>query len=187
MNLKAVKAKKEILDKFQNLSLIMQIDNNDKRLVEELDYKTFLSILSFKSAQFNSPCYERRLQLKGCKKIPPSENKGDFKFPMFEKNIELKMSFSNKENKINIRQIRIWQDCDYIICFCDFNNINHKCYFLTHEQMMEEVKKRGSATHGTLTANKENKNIEYSITLNIDSDWDLKYTANKELKTFIFS
>lgn len=35
MNLKAVKAKKEILDKFQNLSLIMQIDNNDKRLVEE--------------------------------------------------------------------------------------------------------------------------------------------------------
>lgn len=186
-NLKVNEAKKEILSKLNGLEKILKISDDDSRLIEELDFELFLKILSFKTAQFNAPCYERRLILKGCKKIPANKNCGDFIFPNILNNIEFKMSFPNKASKINIRQIRLWQNCDYVICYCDYLNGRHLCYYLTHEQMEKEVNKRGSATHGTKIVNEQNKNIEYSITLDINNTiWD-KYIADDKLKNFIFS
>ena len=186
-NMKAKDVKKKIFSNFLDLKKIFFILDNDERLVEELDFDTFLAVLKFNNAQFNALCFERRLVLKGCEKYLPAENKGDFKFPNCDKNIELKMSFPNKRNKINIRQIRLWQDCDYIIGFCDYDNHEHKLYYLTHQQMVKEVTKRGTATHGTLKANENNENIEYSITINVDNNSWEKYEAPEELKNFVFS
>ena len=180
--------KKEIIQKVSNdnYRIIQTLFDNDCRQIEELPIDEFLAILSFKSAQFNAPAFERRLQLKGCRKLLPAENKGDFKLPMLDKEIELKMSFPNIGNNINITQIRLWQDCDYIITYCDYNNKNHKTYFITHEQMLNEIKKLGNACHGTKEANKENSKIEYGITLSLNNNvWDCY--LNNELNEFIYS
>lgn len=179
--------KKEIIEKNtnKNFQIIQSLLNDDKRKVEELPMEEFLAVLSFKTAQFNALAFERKLQLKGCKKIPPIEERGDFKFPMLEKEIELKMSFPNAGNKLNLRQIRPWQNCDYIVTFCDYNNKNHKTYFLTHGQMLKEISERGCATHGTSGANAQNNKIEYSITLDLkEHSWDC--FENKELNDFLY-
>lgn len=144
----------------------------------------FLLLLSNKTAQFNASCFERRLQLKGWKKLLPNLNRGDFSTNFGD--IELKMSFPNLGKKINLRQIRIWQPCNYVVVYCDYINFNHKVYFLSHEQMAQEIKTMGSAAHGTSQANKYNLNIEESVTLSIDNIWVSKY-FNLELKKFIFS
>lgn len=52
--------------------------------------------------------------------------------------------------------------------------------------MEQEIKTMGSAFHGTNQANEHNLNIEESITLSINNEWDSKY-SNLELKKFIFS
>lgn len=181
--------KKEILSKFcsPQLAIIQSLSNYDNRKVEELDINEFLAVLYFSNAQFNAPCFERRMSLKGWKKVPASDNNGDFKVKGFDRNIELKCSFPNKANTINLRQIRLWQDTDYIITFCDYCNYKHIVLFLTHEEMKEAVKKFGTASHGTSKANEENKNIEYSITIKLnDMEYWKKY-ENKKLMDFMFS
>lgn len=171
---KIKETKQRILKQFLRFSRISKLDDDSE--IETLPIESFLDVLSFSNAQFNAPAFERRLQvLHKWKKISPTENRGDFEVPGFVKSVELKTSFSNKANKINIRQIRLWQNCDYVVTYCDYNEFKHKTYFLTHNQMVEEVAKLGSATHGTKKANKRNLNVEYSITLNINNDWDKKY------------
>lgn len=171
---KIKETKQRILKQFLRFSRISKLDDDSE--IETLPIESFLDVLSFSNAQFNAPAFERRLQiLHKWKKISPTENRGDFEVPGFVKSVELKTSFSNKANKINIRQIRLWQNCDYVVTYCDYNEFKHKTYFLTHDQMVEEVAKLGSATHGTKEANKRNLNVEYSITLSINNDWDKKY------------
>lgn len=183
--IKTKEVKKKILNQLLRLSKVLEIDNESE--IEKLPIEDFLNILSFQNAQFGVPAFERRLQiLHNWEKIPPRENSGDFKVPGFAKPIELKTSFPNKANKINIRQIRLWQNCDYLITFCDYKDFKHKTYFLTHNEMVKEVNKLGTATHGTKIANKDNFNIECSITLNVNNDWDKKY-LREDLNNLLYS
>lgn len=183
--------KEEILKKYSSWQLqrVNNFTSFDFRSIEELPIKDFLAVLYLSNVQFNAPCFERRLALKGWQKIKSSENNGDFKIKGFERNVELKMSFPNKENKINIRQIRLWQNCDYIIAYCDSENEipKHIVLFLTHEQMIEQVKKYGSPMHGTKKANSVNKNVEYGIAINKANLNNWKQFENIKLLNFMFS
>ena len=145
--------------------------------------EVFFTVISVGTAQAKAPEAEKFIGRKmGWTKISPSLNKGDFKTP--ENNyIELKNSFSNKAGCLNLRQIRLWQEVDYYLCvYIDETNIaNSVVLLLTHEQMEEEVAACGCATHGTAVANANNQNIEYSITIKVDSpmmaQWIEKYNA----------
>lgn len=145
--------------------------------------EVFFTVISVGTAQAKAPEAEKFIARKmGWTKISPSLNKGDFETS--ENNyIELKNSFSNKAGCLNLRQIRLWQEVDYYLCvYIDETSIaNSVVLLLTHEQMEEEVAAYGSATHGTAFANANNQNIEYSITIKVDSpmmaQWIEKYNA----------
>lgn len=152
----------------------------------------FFNIIALASAQAKAPEFEKYIALKtGWTKILASENRGDYHTPE-NKYIELKASFTNKANHLNIRQIRLWQPIDmYLIIYVNHNNLaESKVYTLTHQQMEDEVIKSGSATHGTAEANEVNNNIEYSITIPMNNgvkqqEWDSLY-YNQELFNLIF-
>ena len=102
---KIKETKQRILKQFLRFSRISKLDDDSE--IETLPIESFLDVLSFSNAQFNAPAFERRLQvLHKWKKISPTENRGDFEAPGFVKPVELKISFSNKANKINIQ---IWR------------------------------------------------------------------------------
>ena len=156
------------------------------------DPQIFFDVISLGTAQAKAPEFEKYLSKKtGWTKISPKLNRGDYYDQKKNLYIELKASFTNKEECLNLRQIRLWQSVDYYLAiYIDHNMLaESRVYLLTHTQMCEEVQRYGSATHGTTLANKENTNIEYSVTIPMKSskrlEWDKKY-FNKELFDLIF-
>lgn len=152
--------------------------------------EVFFSAISVGTAQAKAPEVEKFIARKlGYIKISPSLNRGDFK-TSDDKYIELKNSFSNKDECLNLRQIRLWQKIDYYLCmYINETDLSKSIVMLlSHEQMEKEVAEHGSATHGTSTSNANNKNIEYSITLSVNGSpmksWIEKY-SNEELKAKI--
>ena len=90
-----------------------------------------------------------------------------------DKDHEIKSSLITSTNLcINIRQVRMWQNCEYIVLGVDVRSIYKPLgYFfkLTHLNMKCELKKyNASSSHGTKTANQKNINIEMSFTIKID-------------------
>lgn len=156
-----------------------------------IDYpEVFFSVISVGTAQAKAPEVEKFVARKlGYTKISPSLNRGDFK-TSDDKYIELKNSFSNKDECLNLRQLRLWQKIDYYLCmYINETDLSKSIVMLlSHEQMEKEVAEHGSATHGTSTSNANNKNIEYSITLSVNGSpiksWIEKY-SNEELKAKI--
>jgi hypothetical protein len=166
-------------------------ENKDIDFIEEIhNGKLFFSLISFKTAQYKAPAFERFLQKKlKWEKISASEDKGDF--IISEAYVELKTSFTNEAMCLNLRQIRLWQNIDYYLCFfIDDKNLFKKniAFKLTKDQMKEEVSIMGGFTHGTKEANALNENSEYSITLRIKEDnehfkrWKEKYLETNILK-----
>lgn len=154
--------------------------------LEEVDNAIlFYSLITSLSAQAKAPASETFV----CKKlalikIPAKENRGDAK----DKNglyYELKNSFTNVGQNLNLRQIRLWQPVDYYIVFyIDEEEITNSIFFkLTKEEMTREVELMGGYTHGTISANQDNKNIEYSITLDLKTNnnnlnrWKAQYLS----------
>ena len=129
----------------------------------------------------------------GLEEISASEDKGDARMSENGTCYEFKISFTNKAHKLNLRQIRLWQSIDYYYCaYIDEDNIDNSMFFiLTKEQMEQEVKMSGGYTHGTVAANAENENSEYSITVPIFSErsqiakrWRAQYLST-QLKDII--
>ncbi len=98
-------------------------------------------------------------------------DKGDF-IDKFGDHYEFKVSLSiDDAPKINLVQIRPWQNTNYY--FISFvyknNNVYAYCFKLSHKEMENEIKlTKMSPAHGTKTSLKDNKNIEYRLTLPID-------------------
>ena len=142
------------------------------------------------SAQKKAPMGEKFLCNKlNLKQIPSREDRGD---AVDENGIyyEFKNSFTNEAKNLNIRQIRLWQDIDFYICFyINEENLDDSIFFkLTKQEMEEEVELCGGYTHGTIQANAVNQHSEYSITIPIYNDknektkrWKKKYLS-PELK-----
>lgn len=95
---------------------------------------------------------------------------------------EFKTSFTNKGNKLNLRQIRLWQKVDNYYCFFINEEQFEKSliFTLTKEQMKDEVQLFGSATHGAAAANKNNECIEYSFTIDVYNDKNINTKRWKE-------
>lgn len=193
---------REIYDECQQkillLNIIQEYFNNNEIPINgephQIDDPTkFFNLIALGSAQAKAPEFEKFLARKtGWTKIKANQNRGDYHNSQDNTFIELKVSFTNKENNLNIRQIRLWQEVNYYLAiYVDHNNLlNSKVYLLTHEQMVDEVRKSGSATHGTAEANTLNTNIEYSITVPMNGgskqqEWDRLY-YNEELFHIIF-
>lgn len=178
---------KELLKKQETLNINVEECN---------DAVLFYTIISTSNAQTKAPLGEKFLcnKLK-LKRVQPSENRGDA-YDSNNKYYEFKNSFTNKGNTLNLRQIRLWQDIDYYYCvFINEDNLDDSLFFvLTKEQMMEEIILCNAGyTHGTIEANLNNVNKEYSITLPIYNDnnantkrWKEKYLSQEFKKKILY-
>lgn len=171
-----------LIEKY-NLSNLPQ-DKNLRDVIPNTD--DFFLLTYFMNAQRKAKEIELKfLDLLGGVAVPASKGRGDGL--VSGKYYELKTSTTNKDNKLNIRQIRPWQNVDYYLCsYIDELCVSKsKIYRLTKDEMHYEIDKIGGFTHGTNQANKNNKNIEYSITLPVYKDdhtdvsrWNERYWYN---------
>lgn len=159
----------------------LQRFTKDKIDINSLALSELIDICSLLTPQAKSPIYERWiLSHFDLKPLSASLGRGDG-IDANGNTYEVKISSSNSNKKINIRQIRLFQPIDYYIIgyIDDKENKNTIFYLLTHSQMSQEINKHGCPTHNTSYYNKSNDNIEYSITLKIDSEqekgWREKY------------
>lgn len=147
------------------------------------------------NAQTKAPMGEEFLcDILGLSRVSPRENRGDA-VDNLGKYYEFKNSFTNQNECLNVRQIRLWQNVDYYYCFyINENDLNESVFFvLTKEEMAQEVALCGGYSHGTIDANILNKNSEYSITIPVYNEentitkrWKEKYLSI-ELKNRIFN
>lgn len=149
------------------------------KTIEDFDTETFFRLAPALTPQAKSPLTEKFLGKKlGWEKISAKLDKGDFK-TQEGKFVELKVSYTNLAEQLNIKQIRLYQkDVDYYVCIYidDFGDLKQdsRVFLLTKEQMEQEVEQYGSFTHGTTAANKNNQNHEYSLVIPIKKEDDKK-------------
>ena len=163
------------------LNSVVRIRNEliDLTLEQVITEQEFYKISSMLTPQSRSPIWEKYFVRKhNCKKVNKKEERGDFK--KHGRYYEYKCSGYNQDNSVHIVQIRPWQECDYIIQ--SISDHGATTFVLTHTDMMLEMKNlKASRAHGT-QALVNNENIEYRMTLNIDSaDW--KRWINNYLKS----
>lgn len=190
---------KEALEKALKIQNILEeMQNKGMSLNEDIitcgnAYVYYTSTASL-SPQAKAPAGEKFLcNILGYSQVSSRENRGD----AVDKNgvyYEFKNSFTNQKQYLNIRQIRLWQEIDYYYCFyINEENLDESLFFvLSKQEMTEEVALCGGYTHGTIAANMDNKNSEYSITIPVYNDksektkrWKEKYLS-QELKNKIF-
>ena len=162
---KDIKKSQKVLNKIKSY---LEENNDVEDITDISDGELFYFLISKYSTQKKAVLAQTFIANKlGAKEIAASENQGDFVFENTKTYVELKHSFKNQAQNLNIRQIRLWQNVDYYYCFyVDEDNFdNSNFYILTKEQMKQEVELCGGATHGTIEANINNQNIEYSITI----------------------
>lgn len=154
-------------------SLVEQI-GSDKKWGFDKNWEDFMSGMSFLNPQSYGFRIENRLrnQLDAIRNSVNTNN-GDFK-DQKGVNYECKTSVLLKsDSKVNLVQIRPWQNADYYCVFFDMRNngFTPYCFKLTAEEMKEELSLTGATpAHGTYSANRANKNIEYRFSFGINSD-----------------
>lgn len=178
----------------QTLQALLKQERPDTNIEECENSLLFYTVISNYSVQRKAPLSDKYLIRKlGYQSVPASQDCGDA-CDDTGCYYEFKTSFTNKGNKLNLRQIRLWQPVDFYYCFFineeDFSQ--SLAFILTKEQMEEEAKLLGGATHGTVAANSENKRIEVSITIDVyntkneaNKRWHEKYLS-KELMEAVF-
>lgn len=193
MKIKQAKAQNQaILKRALSTAELFEQENMDEN--QELwkieNANLFYGLIAPNSAQSKAPSSEKFIANKlGVEKIKASLDRGDYYDASNDTYIELKNSFTNKAEKLNLRQIRLWQEVDFYYCiYIDHDSLNKSAvYVLTKDEMVEEVEIMGGFTHGTIGINAENTHSEYSITLSVKKNsnahkqrWDKKY-FDKEL------
>lgn len=142
----------------------------------------FYSSIASLNSQKKTPLSEQFLCNKlNYQRIPSSEDMGD----AIDENgliYEFKNSFTNKNQTLNLRQIRLWQPVDIYYCFyINEEDLDKSMFFeLTKNEMIKEVALCGGYTHGTKEVNKENVHKECSITIPVYSSRSEKTKRWKE-------
>ena len=134
------------------------------------------------TVQAKAPLGEKFLcNLLGFRRLSSRENRGDA-IDELGRYYEFKNSFTNQAKNLNIRQIRLWQEIDFYYCFyINEEDLSRSIFFvLSKEQMIEEVALCGGFTHGTIEANAVNQHCEYSITIPIYNNTNIKTKRWKE-------
>lgn len=116
------------------------------------------------------------------------QNRGDRRSILGEY-FEMKCSIFNTSNvKLNLVQIRPWQNTGYIFCVFDIrdlNNIQTQLFFLNKNQMeLEKTKCKVSSAHGTKITNLNNLHKEEAMRLEADgiiyNRWIVEYGISLE-------
>ena len=143
----------------------------DLTLKNKITEKDFYKITSLLSPQSRSVLWQNYyIKKNNCIKIPVDKDRGDF--IKDREYYEYKASGFNSDDKLNIVQIREWQNCSYIIQSIQ-NTGTVFTFRLTADEMKKEVVLcKASVAHGTKTSNVKNKNIEKRITIKKgDKNW----------------
>ena len=143
----------------------------DLTFEQEISEQDFYKISSVLTPQSRSPLWENYFIKKhDCERVSKNEDRGDFK--KNGRHYEYKSSGYNQNNSVNIVQIRLWQDCDYIIQ--SISDDRATTFVLTRAEMELEIDKlKASSAHGTKKALEFNKTKELRMSLKRDSaDWD---------------
>lgn len=174
-------------------NILQRYIDNGKNTLDDIEKGIdFFSAIAFLNAPSKSPKTEHFIRKKlQHNPIKSFEGQGDGeKDGIF---YEYKISFTNKNEKINALQIRLWQKIDYyILGYIDEINFNEsRLYLVPHKDMESLCNQYGSATHGTKDANDSNKNVEMSFRIEMKTENELlKLFENKyraiELEQLIF-
>ena len=163
--------KNELWDLVSQVSATQLIAKDDKWMAS-CDWEEFILLMSLKNPQSYGALIQNRIikELNG-QKVKPSLNRGD----IFINNDyhEIKASILTPTNNVmNLVQIRLWQEiCGYYCFAFDIrtkNKFNIYEYYLSHDQMNNEVDLLGSSAHGTKIVTAENKHNEKAIRINIE-------------------
>lgn len=163
----------------------------------DLPEKEFLKGMSLLNPQSYGSRIQNYIQRQlNAERNKASSNIGDIKF--LNKNLEVKTSLLTPDNcYLNMVQIRVFQPIDHYLCIAyDLRNLSEYdsyIFLLTHDEMLFECDKYGNAAHGTTTANKLNKNVEYRLGLKCEENnpmfmkWKKKYRMKNilEMKTHL--
>jgi hypothetical protein len=183
------------IDQFEQLKMMrftlhsmLEEINESKLWGFKATWENFMAGMVFLNPQSYGFRIENRLrfQLDAIRNNATSNN-GDFQ-DIEGNNYECKTSvLTTNSSQINLVQIRPWQNTDYYCIFFDMRNKGFKpyCFKLTAEEMKQELfLNNGTAAHGTLAANKVNRNIEYRFSFNLDDNdktfrrWKEKYLVD---------
>jgi len=146
----------------------------------------FVDLMSVLSPQSYGPRIQNRLIKElGLSPLKASDNQGDAINPTENICYEMKVSIISASNKcLNLVQIRLWQNVNYICLYYDSSSKKIEVFELTHEQMVKECDLLGSSAHGTKQANEHNRNKEIRFSLKIDEKdedyrrWKKLYKSN---------
>jgi hypothetical protein len=172
--------------------LLAQEKAMNKNQVEDgLLFDNFLAACYVKcSSQSYGPKIEKRVVNDfNFKKIPQKKGVGDFeftektKFPLFDFKVgdksELKISFLSADGSWNLIQLRPYEKFNYYIFLLidPIDNCGYEWFILKKEDV-NDLNFKLNAIHGTKESNKENKNIEYKLTVPKNGE---TYTKLKKL------
>jgi len=165
------------------------IMNNPLKLFNK-NWSTYIKMMMYLHPQsYGSKIQKRIVHELGLNSVNSRNDKGDF-IDKFGDHYELKVSLSiDDDPKINLVQIRPWQNTNYyFISFVYKNkNIYAYCFKLSHKEMENEIKlTKMSPAHGTKTSLKDNKNIEYRLTFPIDPNNEIFLRWFKNYRSGLF-
>jgi len=151
-----------------------QLIAKDEQWMDNCDWEEFTLLMSLKNPQSYGALIQNRIikKLNG-QKVKPSLNRGDIL--LNNDYHEIKASILTPTNNVmNLVQIRLWQEIKGYLCFAfdirTKNKFNIFQFYLSHDQMFEEVKMLGSSAHGTKIVTAENTHNEKAIRINIDDN-----------------
>lgn len=137
----------------------------------------FYRITSLMSSQMRARLWEKYfIEKYGFLRVRVKENRGDM--TKHGKYYEYKASGFNADGKLHLVQLRPWQNCDYIVQAISGDGA--KTYHLTKARMMQEIAaNKATPAHGTQSANAQNQNIEWRMSLSQNTVRDTwgKYLA----------
>lgn len=180
-----------------NLDLLWQINSqkiaaekltNNKDWIENSSWEEFILAMSLKTPQSYGAAIQNRIikELNGYK-IPASQEKGDCVIDSYYHEIKSSI-LTHTNDTMNLVQIRPWQNIKGYYCFAfdirKYKKFDIYQFFLTHEQMIEEINLIGALSHGTKRTAQNNKHNEQSVRIKILQDdiifksWKKKYSKD---------
>lgn len=164
-----------ISDKISLLqNLKMDIRNNEDIIEQDgisINFIRYLDTLNPQSYGFKIE--KAVMNFLKYKRNPSAAGIGDFYDEKNNVNIEFKASINNsdKKQKLNLVQIRVWEKTHFLVLGIVFKNDNIYLFpfYLNNLQMRREINKIGGLSHGSLSLN---SNLNYnkkecSIRINI--------------------
>ncbi len=176
------------------LKVLQKYVENGKNTLDDIENgNDFFAAIAFLNAQSKSPKIEHFIRKKlQHNAVNSTEGKGDG-----EKSgiyYEYKISTTNKNEKINALQVRLWQKVDYyLLGYIDEKQFaKSRLYLVPHENMKNLCEQYGTATHGTKDANNSNENVEMSLRIEMKTKNDLLALFEKtfraaDLENLIFN